>query len=462
MPARAHPSAPVSTSAAGAPVAGRRALAERARWLGGVLTRFAPAVAVAACLVLYGALAIIQWRNYYSPSWDLGIFTQLMTRYAHFQAPIVDIKGPGYNLLGDHFHPILILLTPIFMLFPSGLTLMLCQTVLLAASAWPLASLAFERLTVTGAWLLTGAYVISWGLLNTVTSQFHEVAFAVPFIAFGLVWWIRGHRLSAAIVMGLLVFVKEDLGLTVAMFGLVVWLKNRADVRWALGFAGWGIAWMLYALLLFIPMFNTGGGYDYTEKLSIAQVLTDGLTTKIGTAGFLTLAAGVIGVRSPYMLLMIPTLAWRFAGNVEGYWDTSFHYSAVLMPVAVVALIDAAQRRHRNFAPLVAATAAIALLSQTSIHLLWDADRYRVDGDGAVRTASRYGTVATDLHLLAYLAPKTHTYWYGTTDGVVPDAVALRPDDVGTPVEPWAAEEYGGRWETVYDGGGYQVVQRVR
>src|SRR5690606_22447667 len=101
---------------------------------------------------------------------------------------------------------------------------------------------------------------------------------------------------------------------------------------------------------LFLPLFNVGGGYDYTENVALAQTLTDGLTTKIGTAGFLALAAGAIGLRSPYMLLMLPTLAWRFTGDVEGYWDTSFHYSAVLMPIAVVSLIDGAGRAHRTLA----------------------------------------------------------------------------------------------------------------
>ena len=43
------------------------------------LTRYAPAIASCAALVLYATLAIIMWRIFYSPSWDLGIFTQLLT-----------------------------------------------------------------------------------------------------------------------------------------------------------------------------------------------------------------------------------------------------------------------------------------------------------------------------------------------------------------------------------------------
>ncbi|MDP9806480.1 putative membrane protein [Trueperella bonasi] len=72
----------------------------------------------------YTAFSVWQWRNFAAPSWDLGIFTQLLERYRTLSEPIVQIKGPGYNLWGDHFHPILVLLTPLYALFPSGLTLM--------------------------------------------------------------------------------------------------------------------------------------------------------------------------------------------------------------------------------------------------------------------------------------------------------------------------------------------------
>lgn len=117
----------------------------------------------AVCAVgfaLYATMSILMWRGFISPSWDLGIFTQLADQYAHFRAPIVNIKGEGYNLLGDHFHPILILLGPIFRLFPSGLTLLIVQSVLFAASAWPLTRLALERFGTTGGTLLGASYVL--------------------------------------------------------------------------------------------------------------------------------------------------------------------------------------------------------------------------------------------------------------------------------------------------------------
>ncbi|MFB9776927.1 DUF2079 domain-containing protein [Brevibacterium otitidis] len=124
-----------------------------------LLNRWMPAIGALTAFILYTTLSVLMWRAQYAPSWDLGIFTQLLDQYAHGRAPIVDIKGPGYHLWGDHFHPILILLTPLYWIAPSGLTLMIAQAALFAASVWPISSLARERLRMRGGWLVTAGYV---------------------------------------------------------------------------------------------------------------------------------------------------------------------------------------------------------------------------------------------------------------------------------------------------------------
>ncbi|ETJ45426.1 Integral membrane protein, partial [human gut metagenome] len=96
-----------------------------------------PAAAVTVVgAAVFIALSVGQWRSYRVPSWDLAIFSQLAKDYAHLQAPIVPIKGEGFNLLGDHFHPILVLLAPAWGIAPSPLTLLIVQDLLLAVSAW--------------------------------------------------------------------------------------------------------------------------------------------------------------------------------------------------------------------------------------------------------------------------------------------------------------------------------------
>ncbi|WP_211331392.1 DUF2079 domain-containing protein [Flaviflexus salsibiostraticola] len=423
------------------------------------MRRLMPAGFSLAAFVLYTALSWIMWDNYISPSWDLGIFTQLAKAYANVEVPIVDIKGDGYNLLGDHFHPILVLLAPFYRLFPTGFTLLVIQSALFAASAWPIVSLAQERLGRGPALLVGGSYVLSWGLFNAVWAQFHEIAFAVPLLAFGLVWWVRGRKIHAAVAIALLVFVKEDLGLTVAAFGLAIYLRERSreNLRFGLFFVAWGLVWAALATMVILPALNPYGQWDYTDNLSLVSQLTAGMPEKAFTVALLILAAGIVGVRSPLMLIMLPTLAWRFVGNVSFYWGWEFHYSAPLIPIAAVALIEAATGRWRTLAPVIALAAAIGMLTQTRVDLLWDREGWQADASGALAVAQSYDTVASDTSLLAYLVPHTNAYWLGTLGEVVPDAVAvdrLRRVDA----EEWAEEYIGGEWRTVYLDERWQVV----
>ena len=79
-------------------------------------------------------------------SWDLGIYTEYVKQYAYLSAPIVDIRAPGFNLLGDHFQPIVAVLAPFFRVFPSAATLLIAQALLAAVSVFPVSQLAREKL----------------------------------------------------------------------------------------------------------------------------------------------------------------------------------------------------------------------------------------------------------------------------------------------------------------------------
>ncbi|WP_206424918.1 DUF2079 domain-containing protein [Neoactinobaculum massilliense] len=378
-----------------------------------------------AATVLYVAFSLYQWGLYSAPSWDLGIFTQLLDRYAHFQAPIVNIKGPGFNLWGDHFHPLLAVLTPIFALAPSGLTLLITQDVLFGLSVVPIADYARRKLGTWPAVLIGAGAGLGWGLTSAVAAQFHEIALAVPLLAFGLMHLLDGHRRTAAVELGLLVFVKEDLGLTVAAIGgaaiLEAWLRvgrrARGDTAGGSAFAGstlagsarsgsahvsnnrvsnanasntraknastghpagnpvrsawrrivtaldsrlgifglrlilWGIVWFALTILVILPAFNVGGQWDYTGRLgSVAGQPEYGFfapSEKLLTLVYLLAALGVVGLRSPLALALIPTMLWRFAGNVSAYWGIQWHYSAVLVPISALALVDGAMRTAR-------------------------------------------------------------------------------------------------------------------
>lgn len=343
-------------------------------------------VVIGAWVMIY--YSIVQWETMKPvPSWDLAIFSELAKAYAHFQTPIVPVKGDGYNLLGDHFHPILILLGPIWRLFPTPLSLLITQDLLLAFSAWPLTRLASR---LTNQWVASGlglVYVLSWGMQGAVAAQFHEIAFAMPLLAYASVAFVE-RRWGAVTAWSVpLVLVKEDMGLTVLMIGVAVILtsavpawyrsctvirpsergadglnaaagnaptdeatRNRhRGLRLGVGMIVGGIAAFLFAIQVFLPAFNINGVWDYGLGSQDQPASPDALTQKATVVVMLILTSGVVGVTSPWLLVVLPTLAWRFLGSVEFYWVwDNWHYNATLMPIALGALLDVVARRRAH------------------------------------------------------------------------------------------------------------------
>ncbi|AGL17421.1 DUF2079 domain-containing protein [Actinoplanes sp. N902-109] len=319
----------VCAPAATAPAVPRRAASPY--WLAAVL------------FVIYLSWSVHRHLRLRTSGYDLGIFEQAVRGYAHLGAPEATLKAPGFNLLGDHFHPILVLLAPLYRLFPSPITLLSAQAALIAVSSIPITRLAV-RVAGRGAAVSAGlAYGLSWGLQSAVDFDFHEVAFAVPLLAFGLTA-LAERRFTAAAGWTLpLIAVKEDLPATVAVIGLLIVLRGgrRPGATTTLV----AICSGLVIVGAVLPALNPAHVYPYAG--SVAGDGQDPLhrlllpAVKLHTLVWL-LAPTLFGaLRSPLLLAVVPTLAWRFWAANPLYWGTGFQYSAVLMPIVFVAFLDA-------------------------------------------------------------------------------------------------------------------------
>ncbi len=399
----------------------------------------------AAVMALYTYYSLQQMKHWITPSWDLAIFTQMAQAYSHFSVPIVPIKGPDFNLWGDHFHPILVLLGPIYALFPSPTTLgpiyalfpspttlLVVQNALVAFASFAIvrftqrafalaqktedaqknepaqnaqsAKLQSVIPTLTG--LLLGAgFALSFGVQQAIAAQFHEVAFAVPLLAMSLGYLVLASRVSGTERARYLAyacwwslpiaFVKEDMGITVAAIGLIIfirtgWLSTAVDILMPRLSAGtpapmrarmqqlysswartpavaestmvmmWGVFWSVVAVYVILPYFNSGGNFDYADKVNFSAALGDPFgsalqmlsnNTKLATLGLLLITGAVLWVISPLAAIALPTLAWRLLSTMESYWASTWHYSLVLMPVVFLALLDAVMRIRYGVVP---------------------------------------------------------------------------------------------------------------
>ena len=380
----------------------------------------------AAVMALYTYYSLQQVKHWITPSWDLAIFTQMAQAYSHFSVPIVPIKGPDFNLWGDHFHPILVLLGPVYALFPSPTTLLVMQNALIAFASFAIVRFTQRAFalaqktedaqnaqsvklqgvipTITG--LLLGAgFALSFGVQQAIAAQFHEVAFAVPLLAMSLGYLVLASRVSGTERARYLAyacwwslpiaFVKEDMGITVAAIGLMIfirtgWLSTAVDILMPRLSAGtpapmrtrmqqlysswartpavaestmvmiWGVFWSAVAIYVILPYFNSGGNFDYADKVNFSAALGDPFgsalqmlsnNTKLATLGLLLITGAVLWVISPLAAIALPTLAWRLLSTMESYWASTWHYSLVLMPIVFLALLDAVMRIRYGVVP---------------------------------------------------------------------------------------------------------------
>lgn len=427
-------------------------------------------VSVLAAAV-YSTVTLVRFSTFVPVSFDNAIFEQAIKGYARPGAPIVDVKGPGFNILGDHFSPIYAVIAPFYRVFPSAQTVLLAQVLLIAISVGVIAHLAMRVLGTGVGVVVAVLYALSFGLQSAVASDFHEVAFAAPLLALAGAAYVD-RRWRAVVAWSVpLVLVKEDLGLTVAVVGVVLYLAGQKRLgQWvAIG----GLVATAVTVLAIIPAFATDG-YAYASSLGgergLVTTLTDEPGRKIATVAVTVAITGFAALVSPWALLVLPTFAWRFAGDNSSYWGLDFHYSLVLMPIVFVAAIDAMHRHGslRWLVPIGAVATAISLIGSPVVQL-FDPGFYRAP-DGAdtaqaiVDEIPDGASVETDIGLMTHLVTDHTVYWVGSIDPVqvTPDYIAFDlAGGFGSPSNPeaYAFDTYGEIFEVVIDRDGYVLLE---
>jgi uncharacterized membrane protein len=429
--------------------------------------RLLAALVALAAAAAYAAVTLLRFGRYTISSFDNAIFEQAIKSYAHLGAPVVDIKAPGYNILGDHFSPITALVAPVYRLVPSAQTVLLAQVVLIAVSIHVVAVLGMRRLGTAVGLAIGVAYAVSFGVQSAIEADFHEVAFAAPLLALAGAAYVD-RRFDRVVWWSLpLLLVKEDLGVTVAAIGIVLWLSG--DRRRGRLLAIGGVVATALVVLVVIPFFNTAGSYAYADDGGLLSAAFDGLGRKAATVLLTFGATGLAALGSPWALVAVPTLLWRFTGDVPYYWGTDYHYSLVLMPIVFVAAIDAIERRPRlRWTVPAGLVVGGVLMVGSPLATLVDPTTYdeppRAHSARAVLAMVPEGaSVETDIGLMSHLVTDHTVYWIGSIGDTVPDYVLLDVlAGIGSPVdvEAYAEQAHGGEYDVVFDEDGFVLAAR--
>ena len=320
------PPALATQAVSSSPMARRR----RSAWLAVV----AAATAFTWCLVV----SLSQWWGGNVSSFDLGLFAQVAQSWSAGGPPYSRIRG--LNVLGEHFSPVLALLGPAWAAWPDPRVLLVVQALLLALAVGILTAAAARRLRGPLLALYVVVVLLGYGLLAALTFDFHEVAFAPVFVVLLGLGLLR-DRLAPGVVGALgLVLVKEDLGLTVLVAAATWWFLRRRDLKAPLVLGAIGVAGLVTAYSTIYRLGPDFGSYLTRLGSDDAGASWSSVPLRLVPVGAFLVATCGVGLRSPVVVLALPTLAWRLASSTTSYWTLDYHYDLVLWAIAALALAD--------------------------------------------------------------------------------------------------------------------------
>lgn len=298
-------------------------------------------------------LSCLKHATYHSSLIDLGIFDQVIWNTAHgrwFWDTLDPYVQANHVFLGQHFSPGIVVLAVPDLLFPSVYTLLVLQTLFLAAGAVPIYLLAGrraddERIAV----LLAIAYLLYPSLAFANLFDFHEIALAVPFLAWAIERLDAGRTWHAVVLLCIALLFKEEVGLITAGFGTYAFLEKRyraaglvlvaLGLGWTAGVVYWAVPHIRGGPYLFEGRYQGGLLRHGSVDLSYLTRFLNG--DKLGYLALLfapLLFLPLLGGRS--IVLIVPTIGYTLLSTYPLQYDIHYHYAAPLIPLLFATAVN--------------------------------------------------------------------------------------------------------------------------
>lgn len=309
-----------------------------------------PAFALTAAVVLYAALftwlgAVKLDRLRYS-GLDFAIFHQTVAETARGNWFGSTIHPPSY--LADHTSPILLAVAAVYRIFPHPLTLVVLLQLALALGVFPVWGIARRHLPQSWALGVALGY-LGLPFLHTLSLfEFHAIAFAVAPLLWVYLALERSQWKWFWVATALAVSVREDVGLVVAMLGVIAWLQRKPWhwVAWPItaGLLATGLGILLPRLWGLGDRYQYGVYYAWLGQGVVSPLGHLARFASAGNLGFLIVAllpfAGLPLLAAGPLLLALPAYA-QLALGAPGISPLvlQLQYSALLLPGLTVAAI---------------------------------------------------------------------------------------------------------------------------
>lgn len=202
-----------------------------------------------------GLLTMFNYLRHVTPNYDMGIFSQMFYYMKETFAPLTTCERDGLlSHFAVHFSPIMYLILPFYFIFPSPITLLIAQGIIVALGIFPLVKLCkFFKLSPTITVFFTLIYSLFPTLIGANFYYFHENCFLPPLLLWLFYYAEKGNFKVSILFAFLVMFVKEDAPVYVAFFAIYLILsKKRIKL---------GIVLLISAIIYFLTVTTLMGAY---------------------------------------------------------------------------------------------------------------------------------------------------------------------------------------------------------
>lgn len=312
--------------------------------------------------IFFSKLAITNHHGLGTRTVDLGYYDNIFYQSIHGNFLGCSLIKGG-NHATAHFDPLLVILSPLYLIYPRAEMILVLQSVWLAAGVFPIYLLAKSVLKSRWAGVLLAlAYVLYPAMQGANMYEFHSLTLLTPIILWVMYFLETGAMKRYWFMTAVALLCREDVALVMCFIGIYsIITKRPSAVR-----AGWitigiSVAYFLVAKLAFMPssaLLNSGAdshsyAYYYSEMIPnrngagglIVSLLTNpvfALTHALGEAKILFVLVLFVPLAFlPFVarksgLLLFYGLFFCLMATRTAVFQTSFQYSSLIIPFAFV------------------------------------------------------------------------------------------------------------------------------
>ncbi len=342
---------------------------------------------VAGYALFMSLLTVGRHNAFATHAFDLGIYDQGLTtllRHGYMRSTLFGEQAIIHS--GEHFSPIFYLVAPLYAPAQNARTLLVLQSLFLAAGAIPVYLLAQAKLRHTGTALaLAAAYLLYPALHGVNNFDFHQIALVTPLLLFSLYFLETGRTGLFLIFLALSAFTKEEVALTCAAIGLYVWFGKRRP--------GLGAAIVLASLAYFVIVTQVimpalGGEAKVFRFDDMIAPGTDGFAgvalTLFTNPFYAFIHAFLDPAKLVYLaqlllpllflpllgfqgwIVAVPALATSLLSSYPPQFSIDTHYAAIIIPPLFFLTVLGLARLRQHRLPLRAFAAAVVVAGLAS------------------------------------------------------------------------------------------------